>query len=167
MKYVAFLRGINVGGRNMIKMSDLKVMFVGLGFQNVTTYLQSGNALFETKRSSHKAMVSSIEAVLPGNTRVIVRSALEIAQLVASDPFTSKHTDARHRFVTFLQETADGEIRVKPGTEIVLRTKQELCWYFKPVKGRFEYPNIEAQLKVAATTRGWGVVQTIGAMLSA
>ena len=84
-----------------------------------------------------------------------------MAALIAHDPFKSKHSDVKRRFVTLLREPADGEIRVKHGTEIVLRTKQEVCCYVTSMPGRFEYPNIEGQLKVAATTRGWGVVQRI------
>src|SRR5947209_2878558 len=136
MKYVAFLRGINVGGRNMIKMSDLKTLFEGLGFENISTHLQSGNVLFETKPTSQKKLVDQIEKVLPGNTRAIVRSAQEVAELVGHEPFTSKHSDFKRRFVTLLREPADGEIRVKPGTEIVLRTEQEVCCYITSMPGR-------------------------------
>jgi uncharacterized protein (DUF1697 family) len=48
MKYVAFLRGINVGGNNIIKMADLKAAFEKQGFTNVTTYINSGNVLFDS-----------------------------------------------------------------------------------------------------------------------
>lgn len=49
MKYAALLRGINVGGNNIIKMSELRSCFEDLGFANVDTYIQSGNVIFETR----------------------------------------------------------------------------------------------------------------------
>jgi len=144
-------------------MGDLKTLFEGLGFENISTHLQSGNVLFEAKRTSQNKLVDQIEKVLPGNTRAIVRSASELAELVGHDPFTPKHSDVKRRFVTLLREPADGLLRLKPSTEIVLRTEQEVCCYITSMPGRFEYPNIEGQLKVAAT-RGWGVVQRIAAL---
>jgi uncharacterized protein (DUF1697 family) len=165
MRYVAFLRGINVGGRNMIKMSYLKAMFEDLGFKDVFTYLQSGNVLFETGRARDLDLVEKIEHVLPG-TRVAVRPASDLASLLAQKPFTANHSELKRRFVTFLREPASGDLKLKPSVEIVLRTKQDIAWYMDPAEGRFEYPSFEAQLKVDATTRGWGVVERISAMLS-
>jgi uncharacterized protein (DUF1697 family) len=57
MKYVALLRGINVGGKNPVKMAELKTCFEELGFQNVSTYINSGNLLFETERKSDAKLV--------------------------------------------------------------------------------------------------------------
>ena len=48
-QYLALLRGINVGGKNIIKMADLKASFEKMGFSNVVTYIQSGNALFQSQ----------------------------------------------------------------------------------------------------------------------
>ena len=54
MKYVAFLRGINVGGKNKIKMETLREMFAALGFENVKSYINSGNVIFETAKTMIK-----------------------------------------------------------------------------------------------------------------
>ncbi len=54
MKYVAFLRGINVGGNKKVSMSDLKNIFESLGFQNVSTYINSGNVIFEAEATTDK-----------------------------------------------------------------------------------------------------------------
>ena len=48
-RYIALLRGINVGGHKKLKMTDLKLLFEDLGFENVTTYIQSGNVVFSAK----------------------------------------------------------------------------------------------------------------------
>jgi len=166
MKYVAFLRGINVGGRNMIKMSDLKLTFEKLGFENVSTHIQSGNVLFETARSSSKGLVEKIEAILPGNTKAMVRTASEIESLVSKAPFTKKHAEPKRRFVMFLREPSSGVLQFPAGSELVMRTKQDVVYYVAPGPGPFKYPNIEAQLKVPGTTRNWGVVCKIAELLS-
>jgi uncharacterized protein (DUF1697 family) len=62
--YLALLRGINVGGKNQIKMSDLKACFEAGGFAEVSTYIASGNVLFQAPRSASAALESRIEAML-------------------------------------------------------------------------------------------------------
>ena len=62
--YVALLRGINVGGKNLIKMPALRASFEAGGFRDVATYIQSGNALFESPKQSSAALTRRIEEVL-------------------------------------------------------------------------------------------------------
>lgn len=64
MKYVALLRGINVGGKNKVAMKDLRACFEGLGFTNVSTYINSGNVLFETDETDPVRLVATSEAAL-------------------------------------------------------------------------------------------------------
>ena len=77
-RYVALLRGINVGGKNLIKMTDLKACFEALGFENVSTYIQSGNVLFSANKSNQAKLTSRIEEALSKTfnykSRVVVRS---------------------------------------------------------------------------------------------
>ena len=61
-KFIALLRGINVSGQKKIKMSDLKLLFEDLGFQNVETYIQSGNVIFSSKEKSIKKLESKISS---------------------------------------------------------------------------------------------------------
>lgn len=56
-KSIALLRGINVGGYNKVKMQDLKEMFLNTGFQNVETYIQSGNIVFDHKEGTPKELL--------------------------------------------------------------------------------------------------------------
>lgn len=63
MNYVALLRGVNVGGKNKVSMSELKVCFEDLGYQNVSTYINSGNILFTSSKSA-AALAKEIEATL-------------------------------------------------------------------------------------------------------
>ena len=58
--YVAMLRGVNVGARNKIKMKDLEALVAGLGHTNVTTYIQSGNVVFDSRSTSTSALATGI-----------------------------------------------------------------------------------------------------------
>ena len=63
MRYVVLLRGINVGGRNKISMADLRSAFESLEFEDITTYIQSGNVLFSSD-APRASLESSIEGML-------------------------------------------------------------------------------------------------------
>ena len=90
MKYSALLRGINVGGNNIIKMADLRESFEKMGFDNVTTYIQSGNVVFETSRAKKEDLEKKIEKRLKkdfGYTGfVLVLSANEVEKVVSNAP---------------------------------------------------------------------------------
>jgi uncharacterized protein (DUF1697 family) len=89
-RYVALLRGINVGGKNPIKMTDLKACFEANGFEDVATYIQSGNVVFTAARSAGKALTARIERVLAGNfayeASVVVRSDAQMRAIVDRAP---------------------------------------------------------------------------------
>ncbi len=90
MKYVALLRGINVGGNNKIEMQRLKACFEALGFENVSTYINSGNVIFETSDKSEPKIVSKIEKAIKKEfgfaVRVVVRDNKNIAKLLQATP---------------------------------------------------------------------------------
>ena len=87
--YVAFLRGINVGGRNNITMTDLKACFEELGYSDVRTYINSGNIVFKAA-SNPRALESAIEKALDQRlslpVRAIVRTVDEIKQTIQAFP---------------------------------------------------------------------------------
>lgn len=64
MKYLALLRGINVGGKNMIKMSELRDCLSVAGFENVQSYIQSGNIIFETNESNKTSVTTTVEQAI-------------------------------------------------------------------------------------------------------
>ncbi len=107
--YVAFLRGINVGGKNKIKMADLKDCMEALGHADVRTYIQSGNVIFRTTERDRAALTSAIEAALAETfgyeLPVVVRSQEEMEATVANAPagFGSE-PDAYRYDVIFLKE---------------------------------------------------------------
>ena len=90
VNYVALLRGINVGGRNTIKMTELKASFEAMGFAAVATYIQSGNVLFRTSRSDGVELSAEIEDALTRSfgfdLRIVVVSGRQLAATVARAP---------------------------------------------------------------------------------
>lgn len=88
--FIAFLRGINVGGNTILPMAKLKDICTDLGFENVRTYIQSGNVLFDSDLSEHKLMIMlelALEAQMEKLIPVILRSAKELEAVVAKNPF--------------------------------------------------------------------------------
>ncbi len=110
MRYVALLRGINVGGNKVISMSTLSKIFQAAGFTNVKTVLASGNVLFDTTTTDRRKIVAlsraQLEEELGYSIGVIVRSLDEIQKLLNLNPFKSvKVTPNTRLYVTFLSDS--------------------------------------------------------------
>jgi len=120
MRYVAFFRGINVGGKNIVKMADLKQLFVKSGFSDVQTYIQSGNVIFSTE-TEQNLLVSAIEQAFEEqfgfSSAVVVRSGDEIKNIVGSLPFSeteieqsqNENPDVEHIYIYLFNDTIDIE----------------------------------------------------------
>ena len=111
--FVALLRGVNVGGNNMISMSSLKKSFEGLGFANVSTYINSGNIIFQTKETDARRLEKRVEQMLASEyqleSKVVVRSLSEMEKLVEELP-RKWDGDADWRYnVIFLRHSIDSE----------------------------------------------------------
>jgi uncharacterized protein (DUF1697 family) len=108
-QYLSLLRGINVGGKNLIKMAELKACFEALGFMNVRTYIQSGNVLFFANESDQAVLTRQIEDALSKTFRypsqVVVRSEAEMKDIVANAPKDFGSDPSTYRYdVIFLKE---------------------------------------------------------------
>jgi len=111
--FVALLRGVNVGGNNIISMRELKESFEGIGFEQVTTYINSGNVIFSTKETDSRKLEKKIEQMLSKDfqldSKVVIRSLAEMEQLVESLPENwTSDPDWRYN-VIFLRHTIDSE----------------------------------------------------------
>ena len=134
--FVALLRGVNVGGNNMISMSSLKKSFETLGFTDVRTYINSGNIIFKSKEDARK-LETKIERMLSKEyelgSKVVVRSLSEMAKLVESLP-RDWTGDSNWRYnVIFLRHTIDSEeilaeLEVKKDIEAVVYRPGALLW---------------------------------------
>jgi|SRR5579884_2536688 len=107
MKYLALLRGINVGGNTKVEMAKLKECFEKLGFTEVKTLLNSGNVVFESPENSllKEKIEKQLEQTFGFYILVLIRTAEEIKKLIAKDPFKEvKITPDIRLYVTFLPE---------------------------------------------------------------
>lgn len=122
-RYVALLRGINVGGSNLIRMADLKSCFEQHGFRNVVTYIQSGNVLFDSSAPA-ASLVRRIEAMLgrsfPYRANVVLRTRAQLHAIVERAPQGFGTQPTRYRYdVLFLKPplTAAAAIEAVPVKE--------------------------------------------------
>jgi uncharacterized protein (DUF1697 family) len=90
-RYLALLRGINVGGRSKVAMADLRDVATSLGHAQVATYIQSGNLLFATAATDAASLADALEAEIAGRLgvrpAVVVLSAPDLAQVITDNPF--------------------------------------------------------------------------------
>ena len=117
-RYVALLRGINVGGSNLIKMTALKACFEKQGFLDVATYIQSGNVLFAARESAADKLTHRIEGVLAGTfnyqARLVLRSRKQMQDIVqrAPDDFGTQPTKYRYD-VIYLKAPLSASVAIK------------------------------------------------------
>ncbi len=123
--YVALLRGINVGGNNKVSMSELKTCFEKLGFDNVVTYINSGNVVFRAQDTSPRLLETEIEKALHQAfsipISVAVRSLSEMEKLVSNTPKGWRTSTDQKLNVIFLRPTID-----KPGILDGLKPKPDI-----------------------------------------
>ncbi|PYS23279.1 MAG: DUF1697 domain-containing protein [Acidobacteria bacterium] len=175
-KYIAFLRGINVGGHKLIKMEALAAAFTAAGFRNVKTYIASGNVIFESRATKVDGLEKKAERKLletfGHEIAVVIFSIAELQALIESDPLKAfdSHSDVM-LVVTFLKQRV---LRVK----LPLESKTENLEVFaiqdraaftvarRKKTGWFGFPNnfIEKKLGCAATTRQWRTVEKVVAV---
>lgn len=106
--YIALLRGINVSGRNKLPMKELAGMFAAAGCTDVQTYIQSGNVVFNAEQrladEIAPAMSDAIRDRFGYEIPVVIRSADELADIVAANPFGGAGVDTKELHVAFLAE---------------------------------------------------------------
>ncbi len=162
--YFAFLRGVNVGGV-VLKMEDLRKLLEYIGYAKVRTYIQSGNAIFESAESNKRRMEAEIaheaKAVVGKDIGVIVLSREELAAIVASHPLASLGP-VENLYVTLLSlepEAGDRDNLLGTMNDVDRHEmgKRVVYSYYGEGYGNSKRSNnfIEKMLKVTATTRNW------------
>jgi len=172
MRYVALLRGINVGGKNKVSMERLREIAAALGFTNVKTYVNSGNLAFDTKKSDDKKLASkihdAIEKELGLDITIMVRSEDEIADVVAKNPYIGHFDNHKDVHVLFLDrelskdETALLLAQANDKEMITLDGRTIYCFLkISIIDSSLGKGFIDRKLKVPATARNWRTVQTL------
>lgn len=165
-RYISILRGINVSGQNKIVMKELKSLYESLDFENVVTYIQSGNVIFDSASDDaegiQKTIADAIKAKYNFEVPVDVRTANDFKEVLAKFPFddVNLENDGTKMLVTFLAQQPDTSAvntlmeYVKPPEKLVLGNK--CCYLHCPNGyGKTKLSNvfIENKLNVLATTR--------------
>ncbi len=170
--YVAFLRGINVGGHRKIKMADLKQVQESMGHWNVATLLQSGNIVFECSETDRPKLIQDIEKEyekrLGLHTDVLVRNVAELGEIVRRCPFPlTPNREPRFLHVVLLSELPSSDavrnLLMYDGPEEKQISEDAMYVYYTEGSGRskFNLPFIEKTLAVRATSRNWNTVTKI------
>ncbi|HXV92746.1 MAG TPA: DUF1697 domain-containing protein [Pseudonocardia sp.] len=167
-RYVALLRGINVGGRSTIPMAELRALFADLGFGDARTYLQSGNVVFGPAHPDADEIGAEVEKAVAGrfgtDVRVLLRTADELDEVASANPFLDRQDDPTKLHVTFLAgeptefTVPAGPLPVPAGEsgELWLRGR-EVYVHTPGGYGRSRIGNafLEKALGVPATSRNW------------
>ncbi|HEX9315748.1 MAG TPA: DUF1697 domain-containing protein [Actinomycetota bacterium] len=178
MLYAAMLRGINVGGHRRIAMADLRALLSRLGFTDVVTLLQSGNAVFHGHDGLPEELADRIERAIADefkmSVRCMVRTGPELRAVIEDNPFADKVAQGSKFLALFLSAIPDPELlaRYDPrslapsGVQLGDRVIYQWC-----PEGILAAPNVhgfvEKNLRVAVTARNWNTVTKLGTLLSA
>ena len=174
MKYISILRGINVSGQKKIKMIDLRSLYEKLGFENILTYIQSGNVIFESKEKNKAVLKGNLEKIIENNYQfhipVEIRSNSELSKIIGDCPFgtVDLDKDGTKVLLTFLSSSPkksninDLLKHVSLPEQLVVKGK-EVYIYCPDGYGKSKLNNnfIEKKLGVEATTRNWKSVHKL------
>ena len=178
MKYVALLRGINVGGNHLIKMADLKACFEGQRLRDVATYIQSGKVVFTaTARPAEivRRLEAAVLATFDCRTSVMLRSRKEMAQIVARAPKGFGTQPEKYRYdVVFLNapltaEAALAKVAPKPGVDEV-RAGAGVLYFSRLISkaSQSRLPRVASMpIYKSMTIRNWRTTTTLLQMLTA
>ena len=168
--YLSLLRGINVSGQKIIKMADLALLYKDLGFNEISTYLQSGNVIFTCPNNEPAGLVDHIEAAIKHrfgfDVTVIIRTQQELRQIIETNPFLGRqeiNPDKLH--VTFLRQLPSdaelGQLDIpNAGLDEFMVREREVFLFCPNGYGRTKLTNnvFEKRLKTPATTRNWKTI---------
>lgn len=170
---IALLRGVNVGGNRKVPMAELRALFVDAGFENVTTYIQSGNVVFAHRKRSPDALEADLEARIQAavgfDVSVVVRTAHQWDGVVRNNPFPGVEPTKLH--VAFLKsdpapDWADAiDVAAFAPEELVL-VGRDLYLHLPNGMGRAKLPPTLRALRTPTTARSWQTVMKLQELAS-
>ena len=173
--HIAFLRAINVGGRT-VKMERLRDLFMALGYADVATFIASGNVVFRSPTEDTRALEQQIEAHLAASlgyeVATFVRTASEVVDIAAYQPFPGDEIESNTLYIGFLQTPPDDQALVKlaalrtPLDEFHVRGR-ELYWLCRTTisQSKVSGAQIERALGMPTTLRNVTTVRKLAAKL--
>ncbi len=172
-KYVALLRGVNVGGRNKIPMQSLKEICAAMGWQNVQSYLQSGNLIFEAQNPDANLLSIKIQTQFGFKPKIMILSKSEFIQIAQACPFNSQTGKDVH--IYFLDTPSSNPPKVDHSKLSALQSPSEkwaigenAFYLFAPdgVHSSKLANGAEKALGAPATARNWNTVQKLYTLLA-
>lgn len=176
-RYALLLRGVNVGTKNSLPMADLRAMLEKIGCTDVRTYVQSGNAVFDTELEAAQLTAAIEEALARAMGRPIattLRTHAELNAIVKANPFATIATNSANLCVTFLSHTPT-ETEVAPlyaqtfEPELFRVSSKEIYTWHPNGQGRSALATALGKLRLRGTitTRNWNTVVKLMDMLAA
>jgi uncharacterized protein (DUF1697 family) len=182
VRYVALLRGINVGRAKRVAMADLRRVLGSLGYSDVATYLQSGNAVFSAAADASTvatAVQAAVRTELGVDAAVVVRTGAELTEAIAADPFGEVAVDPAGHLLGFfaavppaarlaaLRESLAAQ-QLDPERAGLHLIADAHCYLWCPhgvLKSPFGTVDWHRALGVAVTMRNWTTVTRLAEML--
>ena len=174
IKYIALFRGINVGGNNVIPMSELKELLSKCNFEDVKTYIQSGNVVFSTAITDWKIIERKIKQAVEAKNNfkpdVIVIDSNKLEKMIEENPFPCDNGKLLHFFI--LKSSPDNpdlqELEsLKTNGEEFLLLKDIFYLYAPNGIGRSKLASsIEKSLGVSLTARNWNTINKLSSMVN-
>ncbi|HZE41922.1 MAG TPA: DUF1697 domain-containing protein [Stackebrandtia sp.] len=173
-RYVALLRGINVGGHNKVPMAELRALFAELGHAGARSYIQSGNVVFDADEAP-EPLRAKLEAAVAERfdvaNPIMLRDRGELEAIVAANPFAGRDLDPKKVTVSFLSGALSGgeDLAVPEGmVEEIVAARRELYVYYPDGLGRTRLDSafFARRLRGAsATVRNWRTVEKLRDMM--
>ena len=168
MRHIVLLRGINLGARNRVSMPELREVLRRAGFEEVQTYLQSGNVVLAAEEPPDKVAARCRRAItraLDLEIEVLARTRDELAAVVGRNPLAKVATDPKRYQVSFLERELDAkllaqleELAVAP-ERLVAIGRELYAWHPRGVARSKLWARLaDRRLGVAATARNWTTV---------
>jgi uncharacterized protein (DUF1697 family) len=172
-KHLALLRGINVSGHNMIKMDALKKMLESMGFQNVETYIQTGNVFVDSEDDNAASVgfkiKQEISKVFGHDVPVVMVSKEDLELCFKNNPYLKeKDCDTKKLYVAFISKElsllALNDLKIsnfKPDEAAIDSSRIYIKYAVGAGKTKLDQKYIEKKLNVVATVRNWNTVTTL------
>lgn len=180
--YIALLRGINVGGKNIIKMADLKRTFEAIGLSRVQTYIQSGNVLFESNEEEEllrNKIEHEIKSDFGFSVIVILRTAVELEHIIRNLPFSKEEvleaessSEGESLYVSLLtqppsQEEIEGLNIYRSKSDEYRIEKREIYLLFRHSIRNSKLANNLQKLDIPSTVRNWKTINKLAMLAKA
>lgn len=177
MTHVALLRGINVGGKNPLPMKDLVRLFEAAGGENVQTYIQSGNVIFDAPAAASKVgdtVSAAIEKRFGYRIPLILRTAPQLQKVIGGNPFLKAGVDPKWLHVYFLANAPSASAMAgldpaRSAPDAFQALGQEIYLHLPHGMARTKLTNayFDSKLGTVATARNWATVLKLAELMQA